>query len=507
MNQQIANSWGRLFPEFSDKFPLHTPVAVLASHTQQLQRVPTETVGLRIFFAIRGFRFDGHDFLDEAVTFGADVLVVEEDFLGSVPTDKAIIPVKHVQRQWVKVQQRRFNSPDEKLRIHAVTGTDGKTTTVFALQQLLGKTCARMGTIDRQAGFDLLADISTLTTADAADTYRFLQLACDSGCTDVAMEMSSHALVGERLFGLKIESAVFTNLTREHLDFHRTLPMYFDAKCRLFDGCGNHCVRHCAINEDDAWGKKLLKNLREAAKTSPSGQKICAFGSDSDCDVQLLQRTPDEDGQLFQLRIGEKKFDARTRLLGHFNAMNLLGALAIASFFSNLDELLERLATVIAPPGRLERIPLSCGSTGFVDYAHTPNALQAALGALREHFPQRRIIVVFGCGGNRDRGKRPFMGRTAELLADEVIVTSDNPRDECPITICGEICGGFLGARPKIITDRAEAISLGVGLAKKNNSILLVAGKGHEQTQIIGDKKVPFYDASVMRTCAARTEI
>ncbi|MDR3317135.1 MAG: UDP-N-acetylmuramoyl-L-alanyl-D-glutamate--2,6-diaminopimelate ligase [Puniceicoccales bacterium] len=485
-------TWQDLFPEAPNLFPSGSSVALLADHDGQLAAIPPGESGLRIFFAIRGVFRDGHDFLERAISSGANAAVVEENCIGRTPEHFPLLRVENVRRFWAEVQRRRSGYPDRELAIHAVTGTDGKTTTIHALQHLLGENCARMDTIDCQSGFGVAAESSAATTHGAAVTYPFLRRAVDGGCVHAALEMSSHALATDRLWGLRISTAIFTNLSREHLDFHGTCESYFDAKCRLFDGrCG--CLPNfCAINGDDSFGRHLLGQLRG------EGRRVLSFGSGDGCEWQLLESVPEGKGTRFHFRTPEGNFWVHSSLLGKCNGLNLLAATAAASPYFPIPVLLERLKTFSPPRGRLEPIPLAGGATAFVDYAHTPGALAAVLGSLREHFPRRRIGLVFGCGGNRDRSKRPAMGKVAEALTDWTILTADNPRDEDPMAICEEICAGFSGRRPPVIPDRFGAIAAGVSRAVEGREVLLVAGKGHERTQEISGKFFPFCDGDVL---------
>jgi UDP-N-acetylmuramoyl-L-alanyl-D-glutamate--2,6-diaminopimelate ligase len=418
------------------------------------------------------------------------------DFSFPVP----LLPVENPRHYWSLVQSRQWRGPDRSLALLAVTGTDGKTTCAFALQQLLGDGCGRITTVDRQLGGGRPPIPSRGTTPDAEETFALLAAAREGGCSHVALELTSQALQQGRLWGLSVAGAIFSNLSPEHLDYHGTLENYFDSKLRLFDGRNGPEPDISAVCVDDPWGRKLYHFLLR------SGRRVLSYGSGPDCDFRLLRCRPDGDRIAVEIAAGKELFSANLATLGRFNALNLLGALALSSRYLPINVLRERLKSFRLPPGRLETVPLAGRARAFLDYAHTAGALRSALTALREHFPDRPLGVLFGCGGGRDREKRPAMAAVAEALADYVLVTSDNPRREEPEAICREICAGF--SRPAAhhtVPDRREAIRRGLAWAVRSEGVLLIAGKGHETEQIIGDASIPFSDGDVVAEWAERT--
>ncbi|MDR3117036.1 MAG: UDP-N-acetylmuramoyl-L-alanyl-D-glutamate--2,6-diaminopimelate ligase [Puniceicoccales bacterium] len=478
--------WGEIFFDFPGHFPFSTPVAAPVDDDRRLG--PRDGIGLRVFFARRGVGDDGHRHIPSALARGVDALVVDADWPGSaaVPT----LRVADVREFWSLVWSRWHGNPDGRLAVHAVTGTNGKTTFVWALQHLLGpESCGRLSTVD-PCEDPFGAGPVPPTTPSAPAVHGALAAAVAAGKDHFALEISSHALDQKRLWGLRLASATFTNLGHDHLDYHGTVEEYFDAKCRLFDGRGGPVPEICSVGGTTPQGRRLRELL--LAKKIP----VQSFGTDDGCDWQLLQWKPDGDGMDLCLRAGGEIRALRLSLLGEWNALNLLAALAIAARHRPLDQLCERLRSFSPPPGRMERLCLPGGALALIDYAHTPDALRAALECLRRHFPRGRIILVFGCGGERDRQKRPAMAAVAEEFSDFSIVTNDNPRGESPDAIAAEICSGFCKNFHRTVLDRRAAIALGIRLARRlgRDGILLVAGKGHEHGMEMGGKIFPFQD-------------
>jgi UDP-N-acetylmuramoyl-L-alanyl-D-glutamate--2,6-diaminopimelate ligase len=477
--------WSQIFPKFPGTVPADLPIFQLADHDRDFRPAGGSNVA-KVFFARRGVRHDGHHHIDAAIGNGANIVVGDRSKERELPAGASGLWVDDVQSVWVDAQRRWYGCPDERLRLHMVTGTNGKTLTVFALQHLLGDHCGRMGTVDMAYGKRIFP--ATATTPDAPDFYKFLHNASVAGCTHVALEITSHALAQRRLQGVAPATAIFTNLSHDHLDFHGTMEDYFDAKCSLFDGRAGPLPRYSAVNGDDPFGRRLIATLPDAI----------TFGSAADCDWQLLSCEPIPSGIALRLRAFHRTYAATLPVLGRFNAMNILSALAIASLYEPVELLLDRLETFRPPPGRMERIPLPNGAIAIVDYAHSPNALEAALRAIRWHFPKRRSLLIFGCGGERDRTKRPIMAKIGENFADFVIVTDDNPRGEDPEAIAGEIYAGFRSLGHVKILDRTKAIALGVRLAVRWNAVLFVAGKGHESIQTVGSRSIPCNDREIV---------
>ncbi|MDR2677302.1 MAG: UDP-N-acetylmuramoyl-L-alanyl-D-glutamate--2,6-diaminopimelate ligase [Puniceicoccales bacterium] len=483
--------WCDFFPG-NEIFPAETSVAGLYRHHGE---IPTDEVpGIKIFFAIHGPVKDGHSFVGAAIQRGATVVVGEH--FTELPHQIRGLKVSDSSIAWANAQRCWYGFPDQSLRIFGVTGTAGKTTTTHAIRHLLGERCGCMSTVEiAWAGHVEQAD---QTTPDAQLIFSHLRRMANEGCDSVALEVSSHGLMQHRVFGLPFECAVFTNFSRDHLDFHGDMDAYFDAKLRLFDGRNGEVPRCAVINGDDLRGQQLITLLH--------GQKYVTVGKSDPCDWQLLRCEQTELGMIVHFSHAGKIHSFRTALRGAFNAINLLQALAAAAHDcpERLQEFLERISTFVPVRGRLQRLTLADGGKIFVDFAHSPGALEQTLMTLRQH-QTGTLWTLFGCGGDRDRGKRPQMAKIAETHSDFVIVTDDNPRSEAPGTITDEIVQGFCKKNYRIIHDRREAISFAIKSLRTHRGALVIAGKGHEERQIFSDHSVPFSDVEVAAKCLAET--
>ncbi|MCC7536329.1 MAG: UDP-N-acetylmuramoyl-L-alanyl-D-glutamate--2,6-diaminopimelate ligase [Deltaproteobacteria bacterium] len=461
-----------------------------------------------VFVAVRGTSRDGMAFAADAVREGAAIVVVERGALqGSAIVreriDGTVVPVVTVADARVALARAAhviFGDPTAELDVVGITGTNGKTTTSYLVEGVLaacGGRVARMGTI----AYALPGEKPTpapLTTPESDDVARFARAARDRGATHLVMEVSSHALSMARVEGVRFSCAVFTNLTQDHLDFHGTMAAYEAAKRRLFV---EHGPRTAAINVDDPVGRRF------AAAT---GARVIAFGrTASSADVTAVEARFDRDGLVARVRFPDGERDVRSPFVGAHNLENVLAALSVAVALGlDLDKAIEGVAAVAGVPGRLERVAHPRGALVVVDYAHTPDALERALAALRPITP-RRLLCVFGCGGDRDRGKRPLMGEAVARGADVAIVTDDNPRTERREDIHAAIVDGVVRAGARhvepdeletassaaftVVPDRAGAIAAAVRAAGDGDTVLL-AGKGHEDYQIVGTVKRPFDD-------------
>jgi UDP-N-acetylmuramoyl-L-alanyl-D-glutamate--2,6-diaminopimelate ligase len=441
-----------------------------------------------LFVAVRGTARDGHDFLP-AIADRAGAAIVED---GSRTTLPAFV-VTDARRAAPIAAAAAYGEPGSKLRLVGVTGTNGKTTTVGMLRHVLdqgeGGRCASIGTLGVLVGSEGTPQPGGggLTTPGPVELQRVLRALVDSGVTTVAMEVSSHSLDQRRVDGLEFDVAVFTNLTRDHLDYHGTMEAYVAAKARLIDYLT--ATGTAVINaDDDAW---------QVLARAPRQVRFSLAGNDADVRASEVRYTPR--GSEWQLEAGGTRVTVQLPLVGDFNVANALGA-AAAAWALGLpnDEIARRLSTLPQVPGRLERIHER--PTVLRDYAHTPDALERALMAVRP-FAERRLIVAFGCGGDRDRGKRPQMGAIAERLADHVIVTSDNPRTEDPDRIIDDIEAGMHGTNHERITDRHDAIARALTIAATDDVVVL-AGKGHETYQIRGTIAYPFDEREIVRGLA-----
>jgi UDP-N-acetylmuramoyl-L-alanyl-D-glutamate--2,6-diaminopimelate ligase len=451
-----------------------------------------QVVAGSLFIAVRGTVRDGHDFLP-ALADRAGAAIVEDASRTTLPA----FVVSDARRAAPIAAAAAYGEPGRALQLVAVTGTNGKTTTVGMLRHLLdGDTgrAASIGTLGVLVGSEGTPQPGGggLTTPGPVELQRVLRSLVDAGVTRVAMEVSSHSLDQRRVDGLAYDAAVFTNLTRDHLDYHGTMEAYVAAKARLIEYLTP--TGTAVINADDpAW---------QVLAAAPRQVRFSLAGNDADVRASGVRYTPR--GSDWELEAGGGRSPVTLPLVGDFNVANALGAAAAAwALGMRGDEIAHRLSTLPQVPGRLERIYER--PSVLRDYAHTPDALERALMAVRP-FAERRMIVVFGCGGDRDRGKRPQMGAIAERLADHVIVTSDNPRTEDPNRIIDDIEAGMRGSKHERITDRHDAIARALTIAAPNDVIVL-AGKGHETYQIRGTIAYPFDEREIVRELAPDSPI
>lgn len=452
-----------------------------------------------IFVALRGEKADGHSFIAQAIDQGAVAVVSEEPDRNGRAT---MITVGDSRLAMADLAAAFFGNPAQSLKVAAVTGTNGKTTTTFLIKQICEKAmlrCGLVGTVRYEIGDRVLP--ATRTTPESLDLQELLFQIRSAGCRAVALEASSHALVQNRLRKIESDVAVFTNLTQDHLDFHGTMDRYFEAKELLFSGLLAQKKKQgkAVINIDDRYGAQLYAKY---------GKEIpcITYGLGARADFQASNIKIDFSGTSYRLDAQGKSFLVRLPLIGSFNVYNSLAAIAAASVLGvGVREAVLSLANAPAVPGRLEALPGKRNFKVFVDYAHTDDALLNAIKTVRELAPNR-VIVVFGCGGNRDRAKRPLMGAVVDQNADYAIVTSDNPRKEEPETIIEEIKRGFRGNKYEVIVDRKEAIFRAVALAQPRD-IVLIAGKGHEHYQEFADSIVPFNDLECAKAAVLKKPV
>ncbi len=437
-----------------------------------------------LFLAVRGAEQDGHDYLARAEHAGAAVAVVDDPSRTALPS----LVVSDTRRAAAVAAAAFFREPARELRLAGVTGTNGKTTTVGMLRHLLDEPEARsasIGTLGVLVGSDGAAmdGGGGLTTPGPVELQRVLRALHDAGVRTVAMETSSHALHQGRVEGLSFEAGVFTNLTRDHLDYHVTMEAYFSAKALLVSLLASDGA--AVVNADDpAWA------------TLPRAPRTIHFGLAEGADVQAHNVVYTPRGSVWTLVVGAEVHTVHLPLIGDFNIANALAAAGAASAMGvTPTNIAERLSSMPQVPGRLEII--SEEPTVLRDYAHTPDALERALDAVRP-FTTGRLIVVFGCGGDRDRGKRPEMGHIAQEKADVAIATSDNPRTEDPERILDDVEAGMIAGRHERIEDRREAIARAVHMAA-DGDVVVLAGKGHETYQIRGTVKYPFDERDIVR--------
>jgi UDP-N-acetylmuramoyl-L-alanyl-D-glutamate--2,6-diaminopimelate ligase len=477
---------GKLFGDGS-------PKANEVTHDSRQARAGT------IFVAIKGETADGHRFITDVMRRGAAGIISEQE------------PIAGFTGNWIKVANAREalaktatvvnGDPSHKLDLVGITGTNGKTTTTylcFALAESASQKPAMLTTVEYRIGEK--SEPAVRTTPEASDTNRFLREAVDSGCKVAVMEASSQAIDLHRCDWLRFKIAIFTNLTRDHLDYHKTMENYFDAKKKLFDGRLGEKPAASIVNIDDEWGVKLAAELREA------GDRVVTFSqigeadlSATNIDVSLIK------GTRFKLKTTAGITDVTSPLVGKPHVYNMLAATAAALELGyDLESVKKGLSICVGAPGRFERVPHEGDFAVVVDYAHTDDALLNTLQTARD-LTTGRIITVFGCGGDRDRTKRKPMGEIAGEYSDLVVITSDNPRNEDPLKIIGEV---EVGVKEKntpyeVIPDRREAIYKAVASAHPND-VVIIAGKGHEDYQIVGGDKFHFDDREVAAEALAR---
>ncbi|MBK9156125.1 MAG: UDP-N-acetylmuramoyl-L-alanyl-D-glutamate--2,6-diaminopimelate ligase [Chloracidobacterium sp.] len=455
-----------------------------------------------VFVAIKGSTMDGHRFVDDVLRRGAVGIISESD--PPAGSSSAWIKVADARRALARAAAEVFGHPSHELDLVGITGTNGKTTTTYlcrALAEAAGKRSAMLTTVEYRIGDQSRPAVRT--TPEASDTNLFLREAVRQGCDVAVMEASSQAIDLHRCDWLRFRAAVFTNLTRDHLDYHLTMERYFDAKKRLFDGRLGDAPAASVINIDDEWGIRLVREL------TASGQKVLTFSQRSreagetglessghfyaeNVKVSLLK------GTSFSLSTPVGQAEAVSPLVGRPHVYNMLAASAVAVELGySLESIVDGLSVCSGAPGRFERVPNGGDFAVVVDYAHTDDALLNTLKTAGE-LTDGRIITVFGCGGDRDRTKRAPMGRIAGENSGLVILTSDNPRTEDPMKIIGEIEAGIseTGAEFRIVPDRREAIFTAVAAASAGD-VVIIAGKGHETYQIIDQDKFDFDDKEV----------
>jgi UDP-N-acetylmuramoyl-L-alanyl-D-glutamate--2,6-diaminopimelate ligase len=443
-----------------------------------------------LFFALRGARLDGVQFAAQAAEKGAVAIVSDV----ALPACAApLVRVPDGRTAMADMATAFYHQPASKLKVMGVTGTNGKTTTAFLVKHLLDadqRRCGLIGTVKYSIG-ELEVD-APRTTPESLDLQELLARMVDAGNKAVAMEVSSHALVQHRARGVEFDTAVFTNLTQDHLDYHKTMEDYFEAKTALFEGLACQRKKTRGIfNVDDRYGHRLIERFKKKIAVLSYGQRV-------GCDYRATDVRFDATGSEYHLEARGRSYLVRLPLIGSFNIYNSLAAIAAAvSMGVELRSAVAAIATAPQVPGRLERVPAKRSFQVFVDYAHTEDALRNVLRTLRE-LKAARLITVFGCGGDRDRAKRPLMAAASEEFSDWSILTSDNPRSEDPAGIIADMRAGLRGNRHEEIVDRTDAIRRAVTLAAPGD-IILIAGKGHEKYQEFADKKIAFDDCAVAR--------
>lgn len=451
-----------------------------------------------LFLACVGETVDARQFIPEVMNKVAAVLYQKDAYYKPPqPTSIPLIPISHLNKLQGDIASRFYNEPSKVMRCIGVTGTNGKTTCTQWISQALTQLkipCGVTGTLG--SGFPAQLQDTGYTTPDPVLLQKELACLHDQGAKALAMEVSSHALSQHRVDAVHFDVAVYTQLSRDHLDYHGDMQAYADAKATLFQ---KESLHHAVINIDDELGRRLAKDASRRCKVI-----TYSLRGDANASIQATHIQTTSRGFMVDIKMPWRSGQFKTNLLGYFNISNMLAVLGVLSVFDiSLDDTIASLESLRPVPGRMQLIGGSEQPTVVVDYSHTPDALEKALSALREHC-EARLWCVFGCGGGRDRGKRLEMAKVAEKYSDHIIVTNDNPRTESPEQIVDDIMAGFSkGDRAKIVLDRADAIAHAVQAANKKDYIL-IAGKGHETYQIVGDKMLPFNDAEQVEAALMR---
>jgi UDP-N-acetylmuramoyl-L-alanyl-D-glutamate--2,6-diaminopimelate ligase len=449
-----------------------------------------------VFVAMKGESSDGNRFIDKAIAAGA-AAIVTDSATETLRPNVAWVQVPHGRRALARLSANFYKRPAEKLASTGITGTNGKSTASFLLEAILaaaGRKSALIGTIEYHVAGRILP--APHTTPEALELNQMLREALSNGATEAVMEVSSHALAQQRVFGIPFDVAVFTNLTRDHLDYHHSMEEYFAAKKMLFEGVGTDPPRAAVLNLDDEHGAGLVSFCKKRSA------EVLTYGlTEGDFRPEKLDIAPR--GTRFDLVTPQESIPLFSPLIGKVNVFNILAAAAAAyARKCPLEAVAQGVERLTRVPGRFERVECQQPFTVVVDYAHTDDALRN-LTALAREFVQRaghkaRVITVFGCGGDRDRAKRPLMGEAAGRGSDFAVLTSDNPRSEDPLAIINDAMIGLQrsGAKYKVEPNRRNAITLAIHEAGPGD-IVLIAGKGHEKVQVTRDGPIPFDDVEV----------
>lgn len=471
-----------------------------------------------LFVAIPGLKVDGHNYITDAIVRGARFIVYERDYLK--PSGVTAIKVKDSRRALGIIGRNFYRDPSSRLCLISIMGTNGKTTVAYLLESIIeaaGFRAGVLGTVNYR--FNKKVFSAPNTTPESYEMQKILRAMVNEGITHVIAEVSSHAVDLKRVDDCAFDMGIFTNLSQDHLDYHGTMENYFQAKKRFFDEVlpsGGKNNKTMIVNGDDSWGQRLWKDVQKDIS-------LRTFGIDSLCDVTADPLTLSLEGIKANIHTGRTSFTISSPLIGNYNLYNMLAA-ATAALSLNIPEKFIRMGfrKLKKVPGRLEKVSKPDEPCVFVDYAHTEDAIRSVLSTLSE-LGKRKIITVFGCGGDRDRGKRPLMGKAAVSFSDIAILTSDNPRTENPLSIIDDIERGIheisvkklpaetlnkhsTGKCYTVIPDRKHAIEQAVLLANSSD-IVLIAGKGHENYQIIGDKRIPFDDRKIAKHALANRRL
>jgi UDP-N-acetylmuramoyl-L-alanyl-D-glutamate--2,6-diaminopimelate ligase len=479
---------GRLFEGTAVEVPA-------GSRDVEVEQVAVDSRRVRargLFFAVQGSKADGNAFVADAMARGAIAIASEGPAPPSLPPAVAWIPIREPRKTLATVAANFYSHPAKALQLVSVTGTNGKTTTTSLIDSIVKASGAKTGLFGTIAYHTPLGDYpAPNTTPESVDLQGFLAEIRDAGGKFAVLEASSHSLTMDRLWGCHFRAAVFTNLTREHMDYHKTFEDYFAAKRRLFEGTGAGAPDAAVINSDDEWGKKLVGL---AAKT-------VTYGLDSHADITTKKFQLGFGGLIFSAQTPNGRVQIASPLVGRINVYNILAAIGAAQVLGFPNEAIEEgVRNLHSVRGRFQRVEAGQPFLVIVDYAHTDDALENLIRTARELTPNGRVITLFGCGGEKDRTKRPVMGEVTGRLSDLTVLTNDNPRKEDPLRIISDVVVGLQKASGKYLIepDREKAIAMAIRQAGAGD-IVLLAGKGHETEQILADRTIAWDDGEMAR--------
>ncbi len=487
-----ATDTGRKLSEVFEGVGIALPAGASALEIRQVTCDSRKVRPGALFFALHGAKADGNKFIQDAVKRGAIAIASEEQALGTIPAGVAWFQVADARKALAITAANFMGHPTSALQLVAVTGTNGKTTTTSLVDAIVKASGAKTGLFGTIAYHTPLGDYpAPNTTPESVDLQGFFAEIRDAGGKYAVLEASSHSLAMDRLWGCHFQVAVFTNLTREHMDFHQTFEDYFAAKRRLFEGAGAGTPEVAVVNTDDEFGKRL----------TGMAKKTVSYGLESDADITTKKFHLTFNGLTFTAHTPNGKVHVVSRLVGRINVYNLLAAIGAAQALGLSNDVIENgIRNLESVSGRFQRIDLGQPFLVIVDYAHTDDALENLIRTARELNPKGRIITLFGCGGEKDRTKRPVMGEVTGRLSDLTILSSDNPRSEEPLKIISDIIVGLqkTGGKYLIEPDREKAIGMAMEEARSGD-IVLLAGKGHENYQILADRTFEFDDREMAR--------
>lgn len=470
----------------------------ISKEISNIIQVDSEVHEGSLYICVKGSRFDGHKFAKEAVKRGAKAILCVDDV--DVESDEVtIIKVLDIRKAMAIAASNFEENPSSKLKLIGITGTNGKTTSAFIIKDILEKAGYKVGLIGTIANY--IGDkviTSQRTTPGPIELHKLFKKMVDEDVKYCVMEVSSHSLDQDRVYGLNFQCGIYTNLTRDHLDYHKTFEEYYKAKFKLFK-----MSKYAIVNIDDSYGERIVKDIKELNKN----KKIITYGITNDCDIKACHIIGTEKGSSFNVKIKDKNYNTFIDIAGDYNVYNGLGAIgACLELGINSKYIFDGLKDVVVP-GRCEAVgcEFNLPFEIIIDYAHTPDGLDKILKTARG-FTKNKLISVFGCGGDRDKIKRPIMGQIGSSLSDIAIITSDNPRTEEPSQIIKEITEGIKSDNFIVIENRYEAIKKAIEIAKAGD-VIVIAGKGHETYQVLRDKTIDFDERKVVKEILNNYEV